>query len=123
MQEAKTNNELPFIPERRQFTIGEVAQLCAVKPHVLRFWEKEFTQLQPNTRRGNRRYYNREDVLVVRQIRSLLHEQGFTIIGARAQLAQLNNHKENASITSNINDNEIFKMLVELEEVFDILSN
>ncbi|MCJ8311662.1 MAG: MerR family transcriptional regulator [Saccharospirillaceae bacterium] len=123
MQEAQTNNELPGIPEKRQFTIGEVAQLCAVKTHVLRFWEKEFSQLEPNTRRGNRRYYNHKDVLVVRQIRSLLHEQGFTIIGARAQLAKMNNKHKNNSEESHINDNEISQMLAELEEVFDILSN
>jgi len=122
MQEAKTNNELPGIPEKRQFTIGEVAQLCAVKPHVLRFWEKEFAQLEPNKRRGNRRYYNREDVLIVRQIRSLLHEQGFTIIGARAQLGQINTTNDVSKDDNNINKHEIAQMLVELEEVFDILS-
>ncbi|BCE02222.1 MerR family transcriptional regulator [Marinicellulosiphila megalodicopiae] len=123
MQEAKTNNELPGIPEKRQFTIGEVAQLCAVKPHVLRFWEKEFAQLQPNKRRGNRRYYCREDVLLVRQIRSLLHEQGFTIVGARAQLGQLGRQQDCLEADTQFEHSEISQMLLELEEIFDILSD
>ncbi len=78
---------LPPIPEKRYFTIGEVGGLCAVKPHVLRYWEQEFSQLKPGKRRGNRRYYQYEDVLMVRQIRKLLYEEGFTIEGARAQLS------------------------------------
>lgn len=85
---AKTNIvELPAIPEKLYFSIGEVAKLCVLAPHVLRYWEQEFTQLNPSKRRGNRRYYQRKDVLMVRQIRSLLYEQGFTIEGARQQLA------------------------------------
>ncbi len=76
------------IPEKRYFTIGEVSQLCALKSHVLRYWEQEFPQLQPNKRRGNRRYYQRHDVELICQIRHLLYEQGFTIEGARQQLAQ-----------------------------------
>ena len=83
MLEAKNNDELPPIPGKRYFTIGEVSDLCGVKPHVLRYWEQEFPQLKPVKRRGNRRYYQRQDVLVIRQIRSLLYEQGFTIGGAR----------------------------------------
>ena len=79
---------LPEIPAKRYFAIGEVAELCGVRPHVLRYWEQEFPQLKPVKRRGNRRYYLREDVEVVRTIRRLLHEQGFTISGARQQLAQ-----------------------------------
>lgn len=79
---------LPVIPEKRYFAIGEVSDLCGVKPHVLRYWEQEFPQLRPMKRRGNRRYYRREDVLVVRQIRDLLYEQGFTISGARQRLRQ-----------------------------------
>lgn len=86
MLEPSHNNELPTIPGKRYFTISEVAELCAVKNHVLRYWEQEFPQLKPLKRRGNRRYYRREDVLTVRQIRSLLYEQGFTIGGARLQL-------------------------------------
>ena len=77
---------LPPIPAKRYFTIGEVADLCAVKPHVLRYWEQEFTQLNPMKRRGNRRYYQHHEVLMVRRIRDLLYEQGFTISGARIQL-------------------------------------
>ncbi|WP_348945748.1 MerR family transcriptional regulator [Chitinibacter sp. FCG-7] len=79
-------NELPSIPAKRYFTIGEVSDLCGVKPHVLRYWEQEFTQLKPVKRRGNRRYYQHHEVLLVRRIRSLLYEQGFTISGARNQL-------------------------------------
>ena len=79
-------NTLPSIPAKRYFTIGEVAQLCGVKPHVLRYWEQEFPQLKPVKRRGNRRYYQRQDVIVIRQIRSLLYDQGFTIGGARNKL-------------------------------------
>ncbi len=83
---------LPPIPAKRYFTIGEVAELCAVKPHVLRYWEQEFTQLNPMKRRGNRRYYQHHEVLMVRRIRDLLYEQGFTISGARIQLEGSKNH-------------------------------
>lgn len=82
-----SNIELPPIPGKRYFTIGEVSDLCQVKPHVLRYWEQEFPQLKPVKRRGNRRYYQRHDVEMIRSIRSLLYEQGFTIGGARQQLA------------------------------------
>src|SRR5215831_7251843 len=78
--------ELPPIPPKRYFTIGEVSELCGVKPHVLRYWEQEFTQLKPVKRRGNRRYYQHHEVLLVRRIRELLYEQGFTISGARHRL-------------------------------------
>jgi DNA-binding transcriptional MerR regulator len=77
---------LPPIPAKRYFTIGEVSELCAVKPHVLRYWEQEFTQLKPVKRRGNRRYYQHHEVLLIRRIRDLLYEQGFTINGARHRL-------------------------------------
>ena len=87
MQEAVTpNSQLPPIPGKRYFTIGEVSDLCGVKTHVLRYWEQEFEQLSPMKRRGNRRYYQHEEVLMIRQIRSLLYEQGYTISGARLQL-------------------------------------
>ncbi len=86
MLDPGSNKELPPIPAKRYFTIGEVSELCSVKPHVLRYWEQEFPQLEPVKRRGNRRYYQRHDVIMIRQIRSLLHEQGFTILGARQQL-------------------------------------
>jgi len=78
--------ELPPIPAKRYFTIGEVSDLCAVKPHVLRYWEQEFAQLKPVKRRGNRRYYQHHEVLLIRRIRDLLYEQGFTINGARHRL-------------------------------------
>ena len=88
--EAKPKNpggeELPPIPAKRYFTIGEVSELCGVKPHVLRYWEQEFTQLKPVKRRGNRRYYQHHEVLLVRRIRELLYSQGFTISGARNRL-------------------------------------
>lgn len=79
-------DELPAIPGKRYFTIGEASELCAVKPHVLRYWEQEFPKLSPVKRRGNRRYYQREDIELIRRIRALLYDQGFTISGARQQL-------------------------------------
>src|SRR5213083_386655 len=82
----RTKAELPPIPAKRYFTIGEVSDLCAVKPHVLRYWEQEFSQLKPVKRRGNRRYYQHHEVLLIRRIRDLLYEQGFTINGARHRL-------------------------------------
>ena len=86
MLEPSHNALLPAIPSKRYFSIGEVGELCNVKPHVLRYWEQEFEQLSPMKRRGNRRYYQHEEVLMIRQIRSLLYEQGYTISGARLQL-------------------------------------
>src|SRR3546814_17803450 len=86
MLDPGSNRELPPIPAKRYFTIGEVSELCDVKPHVLRYWETEFPSLKPVKRRGNRRYYQRHDVLMVRQIRGLLYEQGYTIGGARLRL-------------------------------------
>jgi DNA-binding transcriptional MerR regulator len=80
---------LPSIPAKRYFTIGEVSELCGVKPHVLRYWEQEFTQLRPMKRRGNRRYYQHHEVLMIRRIRDLLYDQGFTITGARNKLQEL----------------------------------
>lgn len=80
---------LPAIPAKRYFTIGEVSELCGVKPYVLRYWEQEFTQLKPMKRRGNRRYYQHHEVLLIRRIRELLYEQGFTISGARNRLADV----------------------------------
>ena len=85
---AERIDDLPPIPDKRYFAIGEVSELCSVKPHVLRYWEQEFPQLRPVKRRGNRRYYQQRDVMVVRQIRHLLYDKGFTIGGARQQLRQ-----------------------------------
>lgn len=82
-------NHLPPIPAKRYFTIGEVGDLCGVKPHVLRYWEQEFTQLRPMKRRGNRRYYQHHEVLMIRRIRDLLYDQGFTISGARNKMQEL----------------------------------
>ena len=86
MQRHEVSQLLPPIPAKRYFTIGEVSELCGVKPHVLRYWEQEFTQLRPVKRRGNRRYYQHHEVLLIRRIRELLYEQGFTISGARNKL-------------------------------------
>jgi len=116
MLEATHDTELPVIPDKRYFTIGEVSELCAVKPHVLRYWEQEFPQLRPAKRRGNRRYYQRQEVVLVRQIRSLLYENGFTIGGAKQRLID-NNDEE-----SDQQNQQIFKELrLELEEVLEIL--
>ena len=96
---------LPVIPAKRYFTIGEVAELCGVKPHVLRYWEQEFTQLRPMKRRGNRRYYQHHEVLMIRRIRDLLYDQGFTISGARNRLQELSHvERENAASMLDVND-------------------
>ena len=116
MLEPSHNNELPAIPGKRYFTIGEVSELCAVKPHVLRYWEQEFPQLKPVKRRGNRRYYQRHDVLMIRQIRSLLHEQGFTILGARQQL-----EGEGAQDDVSRSQQLVRQMRGELEDILQVL--
>lgn len=116
MLEAGNNSELPAIPGKRYFTIGEVSELCGVKPHVLRYWEQEFPQLKPVKRRGNRRYYQRQDVLVIRQIRSLLYEQGFTIGGARNRL-QGEDAREDQTQAQQI----VRQIRIELEEILRIL--
>lgn len=90
MGNTSPSRALPSIPAKRYFTIGEVSELCCVKPHVLRYWEQEFSQLKPVKRRGNRRYYQNHEVLLIRHIRELLYEQGFTINGARGRLEQNN---------------------------------
>lgn len=112
MLETSNNNELSPIPDKRYFTIGEVSELCLVKPHVLRYWEQEFPQLKPVKRRGNRRYYQRDDVLVIREIRELLYEQGFTIGGARQQLEARESAPDPMIIQAIINDLEsVLKIL------------
>ena len=116
MLEPSNNEELPVIPSKRYFTIGEVSDLCAVKPHVLRYWEQEFPQLKPVKRRGNRRYYQRQDVIMIRQIRSLLYDQGYTIGGARLQLVG-DKAKEDGSQSQ-----QLLKQIIgELEEVLLVL--
>jgi DNA-binding transcriptional MerR regulator len=97
MAETASPSDLPPIPPKRYFTIGEVADLCAVKPHVLRYWEQEFTQLKPVKRRGNRRYYQHHEVLLIRRIRQLLYEEGFTISGARNKLETAEDPKHAAA--------------------------
>jgi len=94
---SRAKTELPPIPAKRYFTIGEVSELCAVKPHVLRYWEQEFAQLKPVKRRGNRRYYQHHEVLLIRRIRDLLYEQGFTINGARHRLETENSEPQAAT--------------------------
>ena len=89
MEHHVANSALPPIPAKRYFTIGEVSELCGVKPHVLRYWEQEFTQLRPMKRRGNRRYYQHHEVLMIRRIRDLLYDQGFTISGARNKMQEI----------------------------------
>jgi len=112
MLEASNNNELPTIPSKRYFTIGEVSELCGVKSHVLRYWEQEFTQLKPVKRRGNRRYYQRHDVILIRQIRSLLYDQGYTIGGARLKLTG-----EEVADDNNQSQQIVRQMRTELEEL------
>jgi len=116
MLETSNNSELPTIPGKRYFTIGEVSDLCAVKPHVLRYWEQEFTQLKPLKRRGNRRYYQRQDVILIRQIRGLLYEQGFTIGGAKQRLIS-----EDVKEDSNQSQQIIKQLRMELDDILDIL--
>jgi len=116
MLEPGNNEELPPIPGKRYFTIGEVSELCAVKPHVLRYWEQEFPELKPVKRRGNRRYYQRQDVLIIRQIRSLLYDEGFTIGGARQKLTG-----EEAKTDLSQSQQIIKQLRRELEEILKLL--
>jgi DNA-binding transcriptional MerR regulator len=108
MSELITKLQLPPIPAKRYFTIGEVSELCGVKPHVLRYWEQEFTQLKPVKRRGNRRYYQHHEVLLIRRIRELLYEQGFTISGARHRLDESNGSevKVNTAQSALVNEDQ-----------------
>ncbi len=117
MLEPSNNNELPTIPGKRYFTIGEVSELCAVKPHVLRYWEQEFPSLNPVKRRGNRRYYQRQDVVLIRQIRSLLYEHGFTIGGARQRI-----DGEPAKQEETPYKQLLEQTIVELEDILDSLN-
>ena len=108
-------SSLPSIPAKRYFTIGEVSELCGVKPHVLRYWEQEFTQLRPMKRRGNRRYYQHHEVLMIRRIRDLLYEQGFTISGARNKLQELVQQERDKKLAGEV-------MLQGLDDLEDNLS-
>ncbi len=116
MLEPSNNDELPVIPGKRYFTIGEVSELCCVKPHVLRYWEQEFPNLKPVKRRGNRRYYQRQDVILIRQIRSLLYDQGYTIGGARQRMSG-----EEAATDGSQFKQLIRQMITELEDVLKVL--
>jgi len=117
MLEASHNNELPPIPAKRYFTIGEVSELCDVKPHVLRYWEQEFPTLKPVKRAGNRRYYQRQDVILVREIRALLYQDGYTIGGARQKL------EDNGESQAVAMDKALIKnMIRELKELEDMLN-
>lgn len=132
MPESLKNVQLPPIPAKRYFTIGEVSELCGVKPHVLRYWEQEFTQLKPVKRRGNRRYYQHHEVLLIRKIRELLYEQGFTISGARNRLDGLegDNGNETAqtaktgnveSISQPATTNNLTAIRHQIQEVIQLL--
>jgi DNA-binding transcriptional MerR regulator len=132
MLDSSAKMQLPPIPAKRYFTIGEVSDLCGVKPHVLRYWEQEFTQLKPVKRRGNRRYYQHHEVLLIRKIRELLYEQGFTISGARNRLdgaeekveivetPQLSTQAMRAQADS-ANDFNFFGFKQEIREVIQLL--
>lgn len=111
-----TTESLPIIPDKRYFSIGEVAHLCGVRPHVLRYWEQEFTQIKPIKRRGNRRFYQYDDVLIIRKIRKLLYEEGFTIEGARAQFIEKSEMDKSVET-----DAVVKKMIVDLEGVLEKL--
>jgi DNA-binding transcriptional MerR regulator len=122
---------LPPIPAKRYFTIGEVSELCGVKPHVLRYWEQEFTQLKPVKRRGNRRYYQHHEVLLIRRIRELLYEQGFTINGARNRLDSRESNRHDAADEAALADPsgpelipvDVAQLRSALLQILDILNN
>lgn len=117
MLDPADNSVLPEIPAKRYFTIGEVSELCQVKPHVLRYWEQEFSQLNPVKRRGNRRYYQRHEVELIRQIRSLLYLEGFTISGARNKLESDGDESATDANPVKVSSEEIGGLIRELEEL------
>jgi DNA-binding transcriptional MerR regulator len=126
MEAATPNSQLPPIPGKRYFTIGEVSDLCGVKTHVLRYWEQEFPSLKPMKRRGNRRYYQREDVLLIRQIRALLYEQGYTISGARQKLLDDAHNPPPAQLPLEpivVNGHDVAPLVEELERILFILKH
>lgn len=114
---------LPPIPAKRYFTIGEVSDLCAVKPHVLRYWEQEFTQLKPVKRRGNRRYFQHHEVLLIRKIRELLYEQGFTISGARNRLGEGRETPQDPDAAVRLTAQELLNLRGELLSIRDLLAS
>jgi len=116
------NVDLPAIPSKRYFTIGEVSELCAVKPHVLRYWEQEFSQLKPVKRRGNRRYYQRHEVQLIRQIRTLLYVDGFTISGARNQLDH-DSEVDGKPLVSDYRSEIVSDLIREIDAVVSILKD
>ena len=120
MEQSRRKAELPPIPAKRYFTIGEVSDLCGVKPHVLRYWEQEFTQLKPVKRRGNRRYYQHHEVLLIRRIRELLYEEGFTISGARNRLDELVSEPAKPARAARSN---LASLRKELKSVLEFLRN
>ncbi len=115
-------SSLPPIPAKRYFTIGEVSELCGVKPHVLRYWEQEFTQLKPVKRRGNRRYYQHHEVLLIRRIRELLYEQGFTINGARNRLDEALGSSRSGSREESGAVPDDFSLRKEIQSIIELLS-
>ncbi len=123
MERTASNNKdiLPPIPAKRYFTIGEVSELCGVKPHVLRYWEQEFTQLKPVKRRGNRRYYQHHEVLLIRRIRELLYEQGFTISGARNRLDETASSPTRAASRATETPGNLGNLRQEIKRVIDLL--
>ncbi len=116
MAEILPKEALPPIPTKRYFTIGEVSDLCGVKPHVLRYWEQEFTQLKPVKRRGNRRYYQHHEVLLIRRIRELLYEEGFTINGARHRLDEMSPSAARKALKG-----DAAAMRIEIQEIIELL--
>ena len=123
---APGSEDLPPIPAKRYFTIGEVSELCGVKPHVLRYWEQEFNQLKPVKRRGNRRYYQHHEVLLVRRIRELLYNQGFTISGARNRLDEVGGLTESELSSASLpepepTENPMIRVRAELNEIIELL--
>lgn len=114
-------NSLPAIPAKRYFTIGEVSELCAVKPHILRYWEQEFSQLKPVKRRGNRRYYQHHEVLLIRRIRDLLYDQGFTIAGARNRLAKGTEGTHDPESAVRLSSDELHSIRSDLKSVSNLL--
>ncbi len=124
MENKETENSLPPIPAKRYFTIGEVSDLCGVKSHVLRYWEQEFSQLKPVKRGGNRRYYQHHEVMLIRRIRQLLYEEGFTISGARVRLDQTESHFDETAIPHmSVGEFNITTMRMQIQDVINLLKS